>query len=102
MAVKAIEEKDFKNEISSGITLVDFYADWCGPCKMISPIIEEFSNETDINVIKINVDFAQNVAREYQIMSIPTISVFKDGSVAAQTVGFATKEQLHDLVNHVK
>lgn len=102
MAVKMIEEKDFKNEISNGITLVDFYADWCGPCKMISPIIEDFSNETDINVVKINVDLAQEVAREYQIMSIPTISVFKDGKVAAQQVGFATKEQLHELVNKVK
>ena len=97
-----IEEKDFKNEISSGVTLVDFYADWCGPCKMLAPIIDDFSQETDIKVVKLNVDESQNVAMEYGIMSIPTLIIFKDGEVATKHVGFATKEQLHGLVDSAK
>lgn len=94
-----VEEKDFKNEISSGVVLVDFYADWCGPCKMLAPVIDEFSNESDVKVIKVNVDESQGVAGEYGIMSIPTLIIFKDGEVVNKQVGFATKEQLHELVN---
>ena len=76
--------------------LVDFWAEWCGPCKMIAPILDEIANEHagKLTVAKLNVDEAPDVARKYQVMSIPTLIVFKDGSAQKRLVGAKGKGQL--------
>ena len=82
MDVLKISADSFKKEVleESKTVLVDFYADWCGPCKMLSPVIEAVAKENEaIKVVKINVDEAQEIAMEYNIMSIPTILVLKNG-----------------------
>ena len=94
MALK-LNEKNFHSVINTGTTLVDFYADWCGPCKMIAPIIEEISNErNDINVGKVNVDESGMLAMKYNVSSIPTIIVFKNGEEQSRIVGYRGKEEI--------
>ena len=79
----------------NGITLVDFYADWCGPCKLMSPVIEEIAKEyPDITVAKINVNKNEKLAAEYNILSIPTIIIFKNGTEVTRTVGYTPKQDL--------
>lgn len=102
MSVISLNDANFKGTIAEGVVLVDFYADWCGPCKMISPIVEQVSNETDAKVGKINVDENNFTASEYQIMSIPTLIIFKDGQISQKIVGFTSKEQLLDEINKIK
>ncbi len=96
--IKKINNEEFKNEVlnNKDISLVDFYADWCGPCKMLSPIMEEISS--DYNVYKINVDEEEDLAREYGIMSIPCVIVFKDGKEIARSVGLKSKEEIINMI----
>lgn len=78
---------------------VDFYADWCGPCKMLGPVVEEVSHEyEDVKFIKVNVDQLPDVAGRYGIMSIPTMLVFRNGEKVESAVGFMPKEQIKALV----
>ena len=96
MTLKVTKE-NFKQEVinTDKPVLVDFYATWCGPCKMLSPVIEQISNErSDIKVVKIDVDEQVELARQFGIMSIPTIMVIKDGKVASTTLGFKSKEAI--------
>lgn len=93
--IKYLKEENFLEEIKSGLVLVDFYADWCGPCRMVGPIIEEISNEVEnLKVIKVNVDEREDIAKMYGIMSIPTLILFKDGEMDKKQVGFVPKEVL--------
>lgn len=80
--------------------LVDFYADWCTPCKMMSPIIEEISNEfkDKIIVLKINIDECPDIAQKYSVMSIPTIILFKNGEATKTSVGVTSKEKLVEMI----
>jgi thioredoxin 1 len=79
--------------------LVDFYADWCGPCKMIAPLLEEVAQEaTDARVVKVNVDDNPQLAARYGISSIPSLLVFKDGEVVGQQVGLVNKSQLKSML----
>lgn len=80
--------------------LVDFFADWCAPCKMMSPIIDELAREFEnkITVLKINIDENPNIAKKYSIMSIPTIMLFKDGEAKKTSVGVTTKEKLVEMI----
>jgi thioredoxin 1 len=79
--------------------LVDFYADWCGPCKMIAPVLEELSQEaTDAKIVKVNVDENPQLAARYRISSIPSLLIFKDGEVVHQHVGLANKAQLKSMI----
>lgn len=93
--LKKLNFENFDNEIQNGTVLVDFYADWCGPCKMIAPAIEEIANErTDITVGKVNIDESGAIAVKYGIASIPTLIVFKDGKEYARLIGYRPKEDI--------
>ena len=97
MNVKMLNDANFESEIlnNRNTCLVDFYADWCGPCKMVSPIVDEIADErTDITVGKINVDENPNLAVKYNVMSIPTLVVFKDGKEYTRIVGYSPKENI--------
>lgn len=101
MSVKKIEEKEFNKVISNKEkkVIVDCYADWCGPCRMLSPIIDDLAEEVDsCEFYKLNVDEAENVSREYGIMSIPTVLIFKDGKEINKSIGLKTKEELKKLI----
>lgn len=95
-----VDNNNFKSEVedSKGFVFVDFYADWCGPCKMMSPIVDELSKETDVKVVKINVDDSLEIAQKYGIMSIPTFIVFKDGEEYKKHIGMCEKDHLLELV----
>ena len=97
--VKEIKEKDFKDLIKEGKVLVDCYADWCGPCKMLGPIVDALSEEVeDYEFYKLNVDDAEEVSTEYGIMSIPTLLIFDKGELKEQLVGFRSKDELLDVL----
>ena len=93
-------EEDFDQILKDNeAVFVDFYADWCGPCKMVSPIVEELAEEkTDVKFIKVNVDDVPEVAERFGIMSIPTLIYFRNGEVAGQTLGFQPKEALAAII----
>jgi thioredoxin 1 len=85
---------------SKGKVVVDCYADWCGPCKMLAPIIEEISEELNtITFYKLNVDENEETSNKFQIMTIPTILIFNDGKLISQTAGFMTKDMVLELIN---
>ncbi|MGL5052898.1 MAG: thioredoxin [Cetobacterium sp.] len=94
--VLSLNNSNFKNEVteSKGIVLVDFWAEWCGPCKMLAPILEELSEESIAKICKINVDESGDLAGDYGIRSIPTMIVFKDGIKVDQIVGLRQKSEL--------
>lgn len=91
---------NFNEQIKEGVVLVDFFATWCGPCKMQSPVLEELKEDrSDVKVVKIDVDQETEIAREYGVMSIPTLILFKDGKEVAKNVGFMPKELLVQWIN---
>jgi len=93
--IKYLKDEVFNDEIKEGLVLVDFYADWCGPCRMLAPVIEEVANELpNVKIIKINVDEREDVARTYGVMSIPTVILFENGEIKKKQVGFMPKEVL--------
>lgn len=91
---------NFSETISKGVTLVDFWAEWCGPCKMLLPVIDELAVEMDgkAKVGKVNIDNQEAIALKYGIMSIPTVIIFKDGEVAEKAVGFRQKAVLAQMI----
>ena len=104
MAVKIITKDTFKEEVldHSGVVFVDFFAEWCGPCKMTEPIIEELSGEIKtMKFVKIDVDQATDLAAQYSIFSIPTFMIVKDGKIANQFVGAMGKEGFMAEINKV-
>ncbi|NLY79310.1 MAG: thioredoxin [Lysinibacillus sp.] len=104
MAIVHATDQNFSQEIASGLVLVDFWATWCGPCKMIAPVLEEIDAEmsSEVKIVKVDVDNNPATAAEYQIMSIPSLLLFKDGELVAKTVGFQPKEALVDFINNHK
>ncbi len=98
--VVEISEKEFEEKVSRGNVLVDCYAPWCGPCRMLGPVIDEVAKgNTEYKFYKLNVDDAEEVAMKYGIMSIPTILVFKDGELKQTSVGFKTKDEIKGMLN---
>ena len=91
-------EKDFSSLIEKK-AVVDFYANWCGPCKMFAPIFEEVSNEIDMNFIKLDTDEHSDIARGYGVMSIPTIILFENGNEVKRHTGFMSKEEFIKFLN---
>ncbi|MEZ5246819.1 MAG: thioredoxin [Acidimicrobiales bacterium] len=99
-AITTLSDSTFDEEIggSSAPVLVDFWAEWCGPCKMIAPILEEIAEEKgeSLKIAKLNVDEASDIARRFEVMSIPTMILFKDGQEAKRIIGAKPKQALLD------
>lgn len=103
MAVKDVTDKDFKEEVldHKGLVIVDMWAPWCGPCRMLSPIIEELSEENDnVKMVKLNVDENPETQGKYQVMSIPTVLFIKDGGVVETLVGVQPKDRYAELIKN--
>ena len=90
---------NFDSLISSDVVLVDFFATWCGPCKMLTPVLEELSNDRSlVKIVKVDIDESMDLAKRYGIMSVPTLLLFKDGKLIANRVGFASKNEIEDWI----
>lgn len=99
--VKHVQENEFSSEVLNfdGVSVVDFWASWCGPCKMIAPIFEEVAGElTNAKFVKVNVDESPNLANQFRVASIPTILIMKNGAPVETLVGFMPKPQLKDAI----
>ncbi|MBR3720144.1 MAG: thioredoxin [Clostridia bacterium] len=103
MEVVKLNKDNFETEVkeSNKVVLVDFYADWCGPCKMMSPVIDEIAKEVgeNIKICKLNVDEAQDIAIEYGVMSIPTLIIFKAGNEVNKLIGLQSKSEVMEALN---
>ena len=91
--IKQVNEKEFNEEIKSKKVLVDFYATWCGPCKMLALVMEKFDKKNIIPIIKLDVDEENEIANKYKVMSIPTLIIFEDNKEIKRTTGFLTLEE---------
>lgn len=100
MALVNVTDSNFSSETSEGLVLVDFWAPWCGPCKMIAPVLEELDAEIgdQVKIVKLDVDENQETASKFGVMSIPTLLVLKNGEVVDQVVGFQPKDALAELL----
>jgi thioredoxin 1 len=101
MAIVNATDQTFSAETSQGLVLADFWAPWCGPCKMIAPVLEELDAEMSdkVKIVKVDVDENQETAGKFGVMSIPTLILFKDGEVVDKVIGFQPKEALAQLVS---
>lgn len=101
MAIENVTDQTFAEATSEGLVLADFWAPWCGPCKMIAPVLEEIDRDMSekVKIVKLDVDENQETASKFGVMSIPTLLLFKDGNVVDQAVGFQPKEALTELIN---
>lgn len=95
--IKYLKNEDYQEIIKEGKWLVDFYADWCGPCKMLGKVLES----VDANILKINVDEHENLAATYGVMSIPTMCFFSNGELKEKQVGFKSKEEIEDILRNL-
>ncbi len=104
MAIHFTDENFNQEVLSSNLpVLVDFYADWCGPCKMLAPVIEALAAEYEgkVKIGKLNVDNAPDTAQKYGIMSIPTLLYFKNGEVASKSIGVVSKNEIEQVLNNL-
>ncbi len=98
--MKKVTELEFQDAIAEGYSLVDFYADWCGPCKMLGPVLEQLDQEyhENLNIIKVDVDVEQGLARKFGVQSIPTLILFKDGKQVDMMMGFRPKPMFDEFL----
>ena len=96
-----LNDENFQTEIAQGITLVDFYADWCGPCRMMAPIVEELAEELNgkAKIAKLDIEAAQQTTSTFNVTSIPTMILFKDGEEVKRIVGVKDKESLTEIIS---
>lgn len=101
MWVQILNEENFQSETSSGLVLVDFWAEWCGPCQMMLPILDQYASEAPagVKVAKVNVDEAPSIAQSFRVMSIPTLIVLKDGKMVENMVGVKKQDELHAVIS---
>lgn len=92
-----LENENF-NELIKEKTIVDFYATWCGPCKMLGPVFEEVSKESNIKFVKVDIDEHEDLCREYKVMSVPTLILFEDGKEVRRNIGFIPKDKLIEFI----
>ena len=96
--IKHVNEKDFEKEVNGKKVLVDFFATWCGPCKMLGLVMEKFDKKDIISIIKVDVDEAQELSSKYKIFSVPTLIIFEDGKELKRISGFMSEEELEKWV----
>ena len=93
-----LKEEKYEELVKEGLVVVDFYATWCGPCKMIGPVLEELSQELEIKVVKVDVDEHLEIARKFAIMSVPTILIYKNNEIVDKLIGFMPKDELKEKI----
>lgn len=100
--MKILNENEFEQyvENSQGLVLVDFFATWCGPCRMLAPILEDLSEEVETPIYKIDVDECENLSRKFGILSIPTMIFFKDGELVEKITGLRTKQEIKKMLEN--
>ena len=102
MSLIHLENENFNEITKDGIVVVDFFANWCGPCKVLSPTIEKLSNEiNEVKFVKVDVDKHDEIARTYGIMSIPTLIFFKEGKVVNKHIGLITEEKIKEIIDNI-
>ena len=103
MVNEITSQQEFEQQVlnSANPVFVDFWAEWCGPCRVVSPVVEELSNEykDKINFVKVNVDDNNELAQKYNVFSIPTLTIFKDGQMISQKTGTASKESFKTMID---
>lgn len=103
--MEKIYEEEFEQRVlkAEHPVVVDFYADWCGPCKMLSPVLDKLEGEyDDFEFFKVNIDENQELAEEYEVFSIPNVCIFKNGGIADRSVGFASEDDMIDFIERNK
>lgn len=96
--IKYLEKENLADLVATGVYVVDFYADWCGPCKMMGSVLEKME---DVNVIKVNTDMHQELAMQFGVMSIPTLVFFKDGKEVNKSIGFKDESEIRSILKEL-
>lgn len=97
--IKYLEKENFDDEIAMGRILVDFYATWCGPCKMLSGVLENVEDSIGMPILKIDVDKHEELARRFRVMSIPTVILFEDGKEVKKKIGFMNEKKVSEFIS---
>lgn len=100
MNIHNVTDESYANEVENynGTVLIDFFADWCTPCKMLSKMIDDIAAETDVKICKINIDSEKDLVKRFGIMSIPTLIVMKNGTVVNRSIGVTGKKAIYDMI----